>query len=156
LVQGVRDEVKRREASGRFGITKWEPTLYEMVSSRGARVEGTPAAPGWGAGQIHLVRDAADAEQVEPRQIIAAVYPLTNLAPLLWDAAGLVTIGGSPGAHLFEVAAWLGLPAVCGADLEVSTGLSLEELRRSSSLVGAVDGDTGEVSILDSGDHAAG
>jgi pyruvate,water dikinase len=156
LVQRVRDEVERRGATGRSGITKWEPALYELVSSRGTRAEGTPAAPGWGAGQLRLVRDAGDAEQVEARQIIAAVYPLTNLAPLLWNAAGLITIGGSPGAHLFEVAAWLGLPAVCGADLAASTGMSLEELRNSSSLVGAVDGDTGEVSILDSGDHGAG
>jgi pyruvate,water dikinase len=156
LVQRVRGVVERREASGRSGITKWEPALYEIVSSRGTRAEGAPAAPGWGAGRIHLVRDAADAEQVAPRQIIAAVYPLTNLAPLLWDAAGLVTIGGSPGAHLFEVSAWLGLPAVCGVDLEAATGMSLEELRQCDSIVGAVDGDTGGVSILDTDENAAG
>ncbi|NNC92357.1 MAG: hypothetical protein HKN80_07660 [Acidimicrobiia bacterium] len=152
LAQLLRYEVERRSADGRSGITKWEPVLYEIVSSRGERAEGTPASPGWGAGQVRLVRDAADAEQVEPRQIIAAVFPLTNLAPLLWDAAGLVTIGGSPGAHLFEVAAWLGLPAVCGVDLEAATGMSLEELRASDSLIGAVDGDAGEVSVLGTGE----
>jgi len=79
------------------------------------------------------------------------MYPLSNLAPLLWNAAGIVTIGGSPGAHLFEVAAWLGVPAVCGVDLQAATGKTLELLGRSRSMLGAIDGDAGDLSLLKSG-----
>lgn len=150
LIGRIRREAGRREAAGRSGITKWEPALFEVVSSRGYTAEGTPACSGWGAGRLRLVRDADDAERLEPRQVIAAVYPITNLAPLLWDAAGIVTLGGSPGAHLFEVAAWLGLPAVCGVDLESATGLSLPELHANRSFIGAVDGDAGTVTLLES------
>jgi pyruvate,water dikinase len=149
LVRRAEEEAAKRGPSGRFGLTRSEPALYETVTARGALHDGTPAAGGWGAGRIHFVRDGADATRTRPRQIIASVYPLNNLAPLLWDAAGLVTTGGSPGAHLFEVAAWLGLPAVCGVDLEAAAGMSLEELRASSSVVGAIDGDEGTVAVLD-------
>jgi hypothetical protein len=151
LVDRIRDEVEQRAATGRSGISRWEPALFELVSGTGAESVGTPAAGGWGAGELRLVRDGSDAGRVRPRQVIAAVYPLNNLAPLLWDAAGLVTAGGSPGAHLFEVAAWLGLPAVCGIGLEEATGLTLDELRATRSLVAAVDGSAGTIAVLDVG-----
>jgi phosphoenolpyruvate-protein kinase (PTS system EI component) len=49
--------------------------------------------------------------------VIVASQPIPNLAPLLWDAAGLVTESGSPAAHLFESARALRIPAVCGVSL---------------------------------------
>jgi phosphoenolpyruvate-protein kinase (PTS system EI component) len=58
---------------------------------------------------------------------------------LLWHSAAIVSIGGSSGAHLFEVARSLGVPAVIGVEAAVSGG--------AGSLV-AVDGDTGVVSVL--------
>lgn len=149
LVRQAEEEAERRQPAGRFGLTRPEPALFETVSILGVRCDGTAAAGGWGAGRIHFVRDGEDAARLRPRQILAAVYPLNNLAPLLWDAAGLVTLGGSPGAHVFEVAAWLGLPAVCGVDLETAAGVSLDELRASRSFVGAVDGDGGAVTVLE-------
>jgi pyruvate,water dikinase len=151
LVGRIRREASKREAVGRAGVTQWEPALFGLVQSHGTEALGVPASPGWGAGPLRLIRDADAAERVASRQVIAAVYPLTNLAPLLWDAAGLVTLGGSPGAHLFEVAAWLGVPAVCGVDLETATGLSLSELQTNRTFVGAVDGDGGSVTVLDMG-----
>ncbi len=74
-----------------------------------------------------------------PREVLVAPLPLPHLAPLLWHSAALVTSGGTSGAHLFEVARSLGVPAVIGADADA--------LGESGSLV-AVDGDTGRVSIL--------
>lgn len=55
---------------------------------------------------------------------------------MLWGAAGLLVERGSPGAHLFEVARALGVPAVIGPLLEVGEG----------DLV-AVDGTTGLVHV---------
>jgi phosphocarrier protein FPr len=54
-----------------------------------------------------------------------------------------VSTGGSSGAHLFEVARSLGVPAVIGVDPTVSGG--------DGSLV-AVDGDAGVVSVLPPGE----
>ncbi len=143
IVAGARLDPKRR-----FGVGRWEPLLYRIVRSRGIAGQGMAAAPGWGAGRIRVIRDEGDAELFGPREVVAARYPVNNLAPLLWDAAGLVTIGGSPGAHLFEVASWLGVPSVCGVDLEGLAGQSLDTLSVNWRLLAAVDGASGSVTLL--------
>jgi phosphoenolpyruvate-protein kinase (PTS system EI component) len=71
------------------------------------------------------------------RGVVTALSPLPNLAGLLWDAAGLVTVSGSPAAHVFEAARALRVPAVCGVDL----GGHRDE-------VVAVDGYSGVVATL--------
>ncbi|HEX5695836.1 MAG TPA: PEP-utilizing enzyme, partial [Acidimicrobiia bacterium] len=70
------------------------------------------------------------------RGIITSPQPIPNLAPLLWDAAGLVTATGSPAAHLFESARALGVPAVCGLELD------------EADQIVAVDGHAGVVATL--------
>jgi pyruvate,water dikinase len=70
------------------------------------------------------------------RSMVTAPQPVPNLAPLLWDAAGLVTETGSPAAHLFESARALGIPAVCGVELT------------DANQIVAVDGNTGVVATL--------
>ena len=83
-----------------------------------------------------------------PREVLVAARPVGNLAPLLWNAAGLVTEVGSPGAHLFEVAAWLGVPAVCGVGLTALVDDRTHVAEYLEDLFGAVDGDTGHLAIL--------
>jgi hypothetical protein len=100
---------------------------------------------------VRLIRSAADAERFVPREVMAAVYPLNNLAPLLWDAAAVVTIGGSPGAHVFEVATALGVPAVCGVDLADGLGLTVPELHVRHDLIVAVDGGSGVLAVMGDG-----
>jgi phosphocarrier protein FPr len=73
-----------------------------------------------------------------PRQVVVAPLPVPALSSLLWDAAGLVTTGGSAGAHLIEVARSLGVPAVVQCD-----GLRPDVV--SPDTVIAVDGDRGQV-----------
>ena len=68
--------------------------------------------------------------------MIVASQPIPNLAPLLWDAAGLVTESGSSAAHLFESARALRVPAVCGVSLP------------PGEQIVAVDGHNGIVSTL--------
>ena len=65
--------------------------------------------------------------------IVTSPQPIPNLAPLLWDAAGLVTETGSPAAHLFDSARALGIPSVCGVELP------------EGECIVAVDGHTGVV-----------
>ena len=74
--------------------------------------------------------------------MLVAARPVPQIAPLLWGCAGLVTTEGSAGAHLFEVARSLGVPAV--------TGLEMGEAGAAApgSLV-AVDGDRGAIAVLE-------
>ena len=149
LEAAVRGEDGRYDPATRVGVSRTEPFLYGAVSAGGVGVKGRAAAPGWGAGRLRMVRNAADTQSVLPREVVAAVYPLNNLAPLLWNAAGVITTGGSPGAHLFEVASWLGVPAVCGVDLESLFGATLDVASSEPMALAAVDGDQGIAWLVD-------
>jgi phosphoenolpyruvate-protein kinase (PTS system EI component) len=74
--------------------------------------------------------------------VLIATRPVPQIAPLLWGCAGLVTNEGSEGAHLFEVARSLGVPAV------TSLRPSLPGAPAPGRLM-AVDGDRGTVAILE-------
>lgn len=138
----------RDGTSRRIGVGRWDPFIHDVIASLGRTVPGQPAAGGWGAGRLRMVRSADDAAASGPREIIVAARPVVNLAPLLWNAAGLVTEAGGPGAHLFEVAGWLGVPAVCGVDIEALIGDRPHTPERSEDVVVAVDGDIGRLAIL--------
>ena len=150
LDPGTLAEPERRKGgvSGRIGLSRWDPFIYEVTASQGNSISGRPSASGWGAGRLVPVRTADDAARVSPRTVIAARRPIGNLAPLLWNAAGLVTSEGGPGAHLFEVAEWMGVPAVCGANIEAWIGAGSECSGQEGDLIVAVDGDRGRVHAL--------
>lgn len=121
------------------GPDRWEPFVAEVVGARGLGRTGTPVAEGVGAGPLHRVQQLRAIGHPGARGVLVSPLPFPQLSPLLWHAAGLVTGAGSTGAHLFEVARSLGVPAVVGVDLG--------DLAGSGSLV-AVDGRTGRVSVL--------
>lgn len=123
----------------RRGPGRWEPFVADVVRSRGLHARGTAVSPGIAAGHLHPLRELRAMGRPGPRDVLVAPLPLPHLAPLLWHSAALVSTGGSSGAHLFEVARSLGVPAVIGADPTASGG--------AGSLV-AVDGNSGVVSIL--------
>jgi pyruvate,water dikinase len=126
----------------RTGVGRWEPFHAAVIMVNGRHTRGVPAAGGVGAGRMCLVTGAAGAAGFRPRDVVVAVHPLPSLAPLLWDAAGLVTAGGGPGAHLFESARALGVPAVCGVRFEGG-------VVPAGPLAVSVDGDDGVVSMMD-------
>ena len=103
------EAMERDDPSPRRGVGRWEPFVAAVVLSAGTIQEGTPASAGFGAGIVHRGQTA-----FLPRSVISAPEPVPNLAPLLWDAAAIVTETGSPAAHLFESARALRVPAVCG------------------------------------------
>lgn len=132
----------------RVGATNWDAWIYSVIDSRGERMAGVPAAGGWGAGRVRFIHDAEDAARFSPREVIATSVPVGNLAPLLWNAAGLITAEGSPGAHLFEVAEWLAVPALCGVDISRWTGDDPENPLPRDGLIVAVNGDRGHITRL--------
>ena len=129
--------LERDDPVSRRGIGRWEPFVASVVLSAGTRQQGVGASPGIGAG-VSTGKYPPDgfATNYRPRAVIVASQPIPNLAPLLWDAAGLVTESGSSAAHLFESARALRVPAVCGVSLP------------PGEQIVAVDGHDGIVSTL--------
>ena len=149
VIASLLREQKRPDGSTlsveRIGIDRWEPFQAAVVESFGTRHRGTAAAPGAGCGRLCFIRDAGEAFAFHPRDIVVTTHPVPDLAPLLWDAAGLVTVAGSAAAHLFESARSLNVPAVCSVDL--SLGVSLAEATGRFML--AVDGTSGVVHSIE-------
>lgn len=141
LVADVGPSARRDPAapSHRLPPDPWGPFVHAVVRATGRQAVGTPSAPGAAAGVAYvLAAGSGDALPVAGR-VLVADRPLPSLAALLWNAAGLVTAGGSPGAHLIEVAQSLGVPAV--------TGCRLDGLLDGRTLL-AVDGDGGTVAAV--------
>lgn len=126
----------------RIGFDRWEPFTASVTIASGRRAIGSPAAPGIATGRLCHIPDVR-AGHFRPRDVIVAPHPTPNLAALLWDASALVTTGGGPGAHLFESARALAIPAVCGIHLEEALGTELSKLAGARAL--AVDGGSGSV-----------
>jgi hypothetical protein len=124
----------------RRGRDRWEPLLAGVAALQGEVYGGRGSVGGIGAGRLVWVESPTRTDHVRPRDIVVAQYPLPNFSPLLWDAAGVVTVGGAASAHLFEVARSLTVPAVVDCPIE--------GVVRAGPVLGMVDGDTGRVAIL--------
>jgi phosphoenolpyruvate synthase/pyruvate phosphate dikinase len=114
--------------------------LAGVAALQGEVFTGTPSVGGIGAGRMVWVDNSKQTEHVRPRDIIVTQYPLPNFAPLLWDAAGIITLGGAPTAHLFEVARSLTVPAVIDCPIA--------EVVRGRPCLGMLDGDAGRVAVI--------
>lgn len=137
------EELDRAAGSGelgpeRRGPDRWEPFVAAVVAANGAMHGGAPASPGIGAGRVRILRGPDPGWRPGPREVLALTEAAPQAAPYLWNAAGLVTARGSAGAHLFEVARSLGVPAVVGADVPAE----------ADGALAAVDGDAATVSVL--------
>lgn len=124
-----------------LGPGTWEPFVYATLMAARKATPGIAAAPGIGAGRVTVVRDPHAPPAAPGRAVVVAPFPVPALAPMLWGAAGLVTLGGNPGAHLVEIARSLGVPAVVGVGKH---GATLGEFSASHAIA-AVDGDGGGV-----------
>lgn len=131
----------------RIGYDRWEPFDIAVVMAHGKSIHGTPAAPGIGCGRLCWAEGPDGLAGFRPRDVVVAPYPIPNLAALLWDAAGVVTVGGGPAAHLFESARALGIPAVCGVRPEDVLGTSLAEASGEFAL--AIDGSSGALYLTE-------
>ncbi len=123
----------------RRGMGRWEPVLAGVLALQGDVHEGEPGVGGVGAGRMVWLDSSKQTGHVQPRDIIVTQYPLQNFSPLLWDAAGIVTVGGAPTAHLFEVARSLTVPAVINCPIA--------DIVKAGPRLGMLDGDAGRVAI---------
>ncbi|MPZ59876.1 MAG: hypothetical protein GEU93_00995 [Propionibacteriales bacterium] len=138
LDRGLRSGAAPGES--RLGVDRWEPFAHHVVMATGTHVAGTPAAPGAGVGRAYVADSAMPRPVPSGRCVLVANQPVPSLAPLLWNAAGLVTRAGSAGAHLIEFAHSIGVPTVVGCDVP-------DPERVGPDPVVAVDGSRGLVSV---------
>lgn len=124
----------------RRGVGRWEPVLAGVLALQGDVYEGEPSVGGVGAGRMVWLDNSKQTDHVQPRDIIVTQYPLQNFSPLLWDAAGIITVGGAPTAHLFEVARSLMVPAVINCPVA--------EFVKTGPCLGMLDGNAGRVAIV--------
>jgi phosphohistidine swiveling domain-containing protein len=96
---------------------QWDGFLIAACTALGTRRTGTAAAPGVATGAPLFVAARGEIHAPTARRVLVVARPLPVFAPLLWGAAGLVSESGSPGAHLFDVARSLGVPAVADCPL---------------------------------------
>jgi len=129
----------------RVGVDRWEPFVAGVVLGSGRTVEGAGASPGVGQGRLCFLPSAASDLRFLPRDVVVVTHPVPSLGAMLWDASGLVSLGGGPAAHLFEAARSIGVPAVCGAPLDLLVDEGLEAATGRYAV--AVDGDAGVVAI---------
>lgn len=124
---------------------RWERFLEAAVVAGGEHFWGVGASPGTAVGVARFVASPAGPLPSLPkahRPVIVVRQPLAAYAPLLWNAAAVVALTGSPGAHLIEVAESLRVPAVVGCPIDhLITGSGAEHLL-------TVDGSAGLVAVL--------
>lgn len=134
------EDLSARTGGERRGRDRWEPLLAGVAALQGQVHAGQASVGGVGAGRLVWVDSPNRTDHVRPRDIVVAQYPLPNFSPLLWDAAGVVTVGGAASAHLFEVARSLTVPAVVDCPAAAAV--------RDGPVLGMVDGDAGRVALL--------
>ena len=127
-------------ATSRLGVDTWEPFAVHAVLAASVDAYGTPAAPGIGVGRPYVFDPTGAQPPPSGRTVLVARQPVPALAPLLWNAAGLVTRAGSTAAHLIEFAHSLGVPTVVGCDLPPLD-------RVDGAPLVAVDGNRGRVAV---------
>lgn len=132
----------RARPSAQARPDRWEAFVFSVVVAAGATATGVASSPGAGAGVACPVAEGGELPRLAPREVLVADRPLPQLSSLLWNAAGLVTTGGGPAAHLMEVARSLNVPAVAGCALE-----ALLADGEAPAIV-AVDGNSGSVAAL--------
>jgi pyruvate,water dikinase len=96
-------------------ITTLAPSVEGAPPERGRElVRGLAASPGIATGTVRCVSSPAQADVVEPGDVIVA--PMTNpdWVPVLRRAAALVTDGGGMTCHAAIVSRELGVPCVVG------------------------------------------
>jgi hypothetical protein len=126
----------------RIGVDRWEPFNAAVVLGSRQTVEGTGASPGVGHGRLCFL---AGDRPFQPRDVVVVTHPVPSLGAMLWDAAGIVSLGGGPAAHLFEAARSVGIPAVCGVPLDTVMDEGFDEATGRYGV--ALDGDAGLVAI---------
>lgn len=143
-----RDELDRRTAA--VAAMRQAPPLDRLLDHRGSpamAVAETEGVTGWGGspgvhtGRVRVVREAAEAEALQPGDVLVAVTTDPSWTPLFLIAGAVVVERGGPLSHAAIVARELGVPAVLNAVGATRKLVDGDVVR--------VDGDAGVVTVQD-------
>ncbi len=110
------------------------------VSESAGEVRGNPGSPGVVRGRARLIASIADADRLDPGDVLVAITTSPPWTPLFAFASAVVTDTGGIISHCAVVAREYGIPAVVGcgdATVRIADGQSIE-----------VDGNEGIVRLL--------
>jgi pyruvate,water dikinase len=110
------------------------------AASKAKRLRGLAASRGVVEGRVRILRDARQAAQFEPGEVLVVAAADTGWAPLFLAAAGVVTELGGPLSHAAIILREYAVPAVVNV-ANATRVLSDGDLVR-------LDGDAGTVEIL--------
>lgn len=122
-------------------ITTWEPKKEPAVdvARPGEVLPGLAACPGRVTGPARVVDDPADAEELQPGEILVARVTDPGWTPLFVSAAGVVVSIGATLSHAAIVSRELGIPCV--------VGVSHANKRIANGMMLTVDGTAGVVTV---------
>lgn len=109
----------------------------EGASAPTPLVSGLPAAPGVAHGRVRVVGSIADAQQLQPDEVLVTRMTAPDWAPYMRKAAAIVTDSGGMTCHAAIVSREFGTPCVVGTQAATTT-------LRTGDMV-TVDGRAGEV-----------
>lgn len=122
-------------------ITTWERKREPAVdvARPGDVLPGLAACPGQVTGPARVIDDPADADELQPGEILVARVTDPGWTPLFVSAAGVVVSVGATLSHAAIVSRELGIPCV--------VGVSHANQRISDGMVLTVDGTAGVVTV---------
>ncbi len=121
-------------AFGRFGGAPAAPSDDPNV------INGNPCAPGKATGTAKVVMSLAEADKLEPGDVMIAPATMPAWTPLFASIAAVVTDAGGVLSHAGIVAREYNIPAVLG------TGTATSQIKDGQQV--EVDGDAGVVRII--------
>ena len=110
------------------------------AASKVKRLRGLAASRGVAEGRVRILRDAAQAANFEPGEVLVVAAADTGWAPLFLAASGVVTELGGPLSHAAIILREYGVPAVVNV-VNATRSLCDGDLVR-------IDGDAGTVEVL--------
>jgi pyruvate,water dikinase len=108
------------DADGRAWMLQSRPVTSaggeatEVAAEGEILVRGLGAAPGSGSGRARIVRELADADGLEPGDVLVAHMTAPDWVPLMRRSAAIVTDSGGMTCHAAIVSRELGIPCVVG------------------------------------------
>ncbi len=122
------------KAFGRFGGVPPAPSDDPSV------INGNPCSPGKATGTAKVVMSLAEADKLEPGDVMVAPATMPAWTPLFASIAAVVTDAGGVLSHAGIVAREYNIPAVLGTNRATSTIKDGQQVE--------VDGDAGVVRII--------
>jgi pyruvate,water dikinase len=125
-------------------ISEWPKRRRESVgetAAAGTQMKGIAGSPGTVTARTRVILDLADADALEPGEVLVCTTTDPSWVPLFMIASAVICEIGAPGSHAVIVSRELGVPCVvslAGASRTLPSGTLVE-----------LDGSTGTVTVVE-------